>query len=86
VPEKQIKELVGYVTSDKMDKTICVTIKNRVLHPVYGKVINKTKKVKAHDEKNEAKLGDKVKVVECRPMSKEKRWRLYSILSTANKA
>ncbi|MHC6202430.1 30S ribosomal protein S17 [Breznakiellaceae bacterium SP9] len=74
------RELVGTVKSNKMDKTIVVSIELINKHPLYKKYINRVKKVKAHDEKNEAKIGDKVKVIECRPISKEKCWRLESIL------
>lgn len=66
--------------SNKMSKTIVVQIKRKALHPEYGKVINKAKKFKVHDEKNEAKIGDTVRIVETRPLSKEKRWRLVEIV------
>ena len=75
------KERVGIVLSNKMQKTIVVQIKRKTLHPLYGKVIKKIKKFKVHDEKNEAKVGDEVRIVETRPLSKEKRWRLVQILS-----
>ena len=68
------KTRVGIVTSDKMDKTVVVTIKNRVRHPLYNKIVNDTVKYKAHDENNECGVGDKVLIMECRPYSKDKRW------------
>lgn len=71
---------IGQVTSDKMDKTIVVTISERLRHPLYGKAIKRTKKYKAHDENNECKIGDKVKIVETRPLSKDKRWKLVEIV------
>jgi small subunit ribosomal protein S17 len=77
------KEFVGIVKSDKMDKTIVVSIETKTLHPLYKKYVTRIKKVKAHDEKNDAKTGDRVRVVECRPLSKEKCWRLESILERA---
>ncbi len=77
------KEFVGVVKSDKMDKTIVVAVDNITLHPLYKKYVRRTKKVKAHDEKNECKIGDTVRVVECRPLSKEKCWRLAEILERA---
>jgi small subunit ribosomal protein S17 len=77
------KEFVGVVKSNKMDKTIVVSIETRALHPLYKKYVIRMKKVKAHDEKNEAKIGDKVRVVECRPISKEKCWKLAEILEKA---
>jgi small subunit ribosomal protein S17 len=77
------KEFVGLVKSDKMDKTIVVSVETRALHPLYKKYVIRMKKVKAHDEKNEAKIGDKVRVVECRPISKEKCWKLVEILERA---
>ena len=75
------KERVGVVTSDKMQKTIVVQVKRKALHPNYGKVIEKAKKFKVHDEKNQAKVGDVVRIVETRPLSRDKRWRLVKILS-----
>ena len=75
------KERVGVVLSDKMQKTIVVQIKRKALHPLYGKVIEKAQKFKVHDEKNEAKIGDRVRIAETRPLSKDKRWRLVEILS-----
>jgi small subunit ribosomal protein S17 len=77
------KEFVGIVKSDKMDKTIVVAVVTKTLHPLYKKYITRTKKVKAHDEANDAKTGDRVRVVECRPISKEKCWRLTAILERA---
>lgn len=70
------KTMVGVVTSDKMDKTVVVTIKDRVKHPLYNKIVDKSVKYKAHDEKNECGVGDKVQIMECRPMSKDKNWRV----------
>ena len=75
------KTRVGVVVSDKMDKTIVVEIRTRVRHPLYGKIMNRTTKIKAHDEKNEAKKGDTVRIVETRPMSKNKCWRLAAVIS-----
>ncbi len=77
------KVKIGKVVSDKMDKTIVVAIENRVKHPLYGKIIKRTYKLKAHDESNECKIGDKVKVMETRPLSKEKRWRVVEIVERA---
>ena len=77
------KERVGLVVSDKMDKTIVVAIKDKVKHPLYKKTINKTKKVKAHDENNECGIGDTVEIMETRPLSKTKRWRLVEIIEKA---
>jgi small subunit ribosomal protein S17 len=77
------KERVGIVTSDKMDKTITVAIEKRVKHPIYGKFVKQTKKFKAHDEKNDAKSGDTVKIMETRPLSKTKRWRLVEVVERA---
>jgi small subunit ribosomal protein S17 len=77
------KEFTGIVKSDKMDKTIVVSVQTTALHPLYKKYVVRTKKVKAHDEKNEAKIGDRVRVVECRPISKEKCWKLAEILERA---
>jgi small subunit ribosomal protein S17 len=75
--------MIGKVVSDKMDKTIVVAVENNVKHPLYGKIIKRTYKLKAHDENNECKVGDRVKVMETRPLSKEKRWRLVSIVEKA---
>lgn len=77
------KVRLGIVVSDKMDKTIVVAIERRVPHPVYGKMVTKTKRLKAHDEANSAKLGDTVKIVETRPLSKDKRFRLLEIVDRA---
>ena len=74
------KTRVGLVTSDKMDKTIVVSIVDNVKHPLYGKIVKRTYKLKAHDENNECQIGDKVKVVETRPLSKDKRWRLVEVV------
>ena len=77
------KERTGVVTSNKMDKSITVAIKWKEKHPIYGKFVNKTKKYHAHDEKNECNIGDTVKIMETRPLSKTKRWRLVQIIETA---
>jgi small subunit ribosomal protein S17 len=77
------KTKVGKVVSDKMDKTIVVAIETSVKHPLYKKIIKRTFKLKAHDENNECKIGDKVKVMETRPLSKDKRWRLVEIVEKA---
>lgn len=77
------KTRIGIVVSDKMDKTVVVAVKDSVKHPVYGKVMKSTYKLKAHDEKNECGIGDKVKVMETRPLSKDKRWRLVEIIEKA---
>jgi len=77
------KSRTGVVVSDKMDKTIVVAIEDRIQHPLYKKIIKKTYKLKAHDENNEAGIGDKVKVMETRPLSKDKRWRLVEIVDKA---
>jgi len=77
------KTRVGKVVSDKMDKTIVVAIETSVKHPLYKKVVKRTYKLKAHDENNECKIGDRVKVMETRPLSKEKRWRLVEIVEKA---
>jgi len=74
---------VGKVVSNKMNKTIVVAVENNVKHPLYGKIIKRTYKLKAHDENNECQIGDRVKVMETRPLSKDKRWRLVSILERA---
>ncbi len=74
------KTRTGKVISNKMDKTIVVAIAERVKHPLYGKVVKKTYKLKAHDENNECNIGDTVKVMETRPLSKDKRWRLVEIV------
>jgi len=77
------KTRIGKVVSDKMDKTIVVAVVNNVKHPLYKKIIKRTYKLKAHDEKNECKTGDRVRVMETRPLSKEKCWRLVSVLEKA---
>jgi small subunit ribosomal protein S17 len=77
------KERVGVVVSDAMDKTVVVSAERRITHPVYGKILRRSKKYYVHDEKNEAKKGDKVVIAETRPMSKSKRWRLVEITSKA---
>ena len=77
------KTRTGKVVSDKMDKTIVVAIENHVKHPLYGKIVKRTYKLKAHDEKNECNIGDTVKVMETRPLSKDKRWRLVEIIEKA---
>ncbi|MDT3699503.1 MAG: 30S ribosomal protein S17 [Thermincola sp.] len=71
---------IGKVVSDKMDKTVVVAIERLVRHPLYGKIIKKTKQFKAHDEQNQCRVGDKVRVMETRPLSKDKRWRVVEIL------
>lgn len=73
----------GYVVSETMDKTVTVELEKRSTHPLYGKVVRSTKKVKVHDEHNEARLGDLVSIMETRPLSKTKRWRLESIIERA---
>ncbi len=77
------KTRVGIVTSDKMDKTIVVSIVDNVKHPLYGKIVKRTYKLKAHDENNECHIGDRVRVMETRPLSKDKRWRLVEIIEKA---
>ena len=77
------KTRIGKVVSDKMDKTIVVAVENHVKHPLYGKIVKKTYKLKAHDENNECGIGDTVNVMETRPLSKDKRWRLVSIVEKA---
>ena len=77
------KTRVGIVVSDKMDKTITVAIQDNVRHPLYDKNVKKTYKLKAHDENNECEIGDKVRVMETRPLSKDKRWRLVEIMERA---
>ena len=74
------KTKVGIVVSDKMDKTIVVAMEDFIRHPLYGKAVKRTKKVKAHDENNECQIGDKVRIMETRPPSKDKRWRLVNIV------
>ena len=77
------KTRVGKVTSNKMDKTIVVSIQDNVKHPLYNKILKRTYKLKAHDENNECNIGDTVKVMETRPLSKDKRWRLVEIIERA---
>ena len=77
------KTRVGLVTSDKMDKTIVVSVADNVKHPLYNKIVRRTYKLKAHDENNECRIGDRVKVMETRPLSKDKRWRLVEIVEKA---
>ncbi|MBR4586879.1 MAG: 30S ribosomal protein S17 [Lachnospiraceae bacterium] len=77
------KTRTGKVVSDKMDKTIVVAVQDNVKHPLYGKIVKRTYKLKAHDEKNECGIGDTVKVMETRPLSKDKRWRLVEIIEKA---
>lgn len=77
------KQRIGVVVSDKMDKTITVLVERRLRHPIYGKFVRKTKKFMAHDEQNTCKEGDKVKIIESRPLSKLKRWELVEILERA---
>jgi len=78
------KTRVGTVVSDKMEKTIVVAIRDKVKHPLYGKIVNRTTKLKAHDENNEAGIGDVVEIMETRPLSKDKRWRLVRIVKKAD--
>ena len=77
------KTQVGIVSSDKMEKTVVGTIKDKVKHPLYNKIVNRTVKVKAHDENNECGVGDRVLIMETRPLSKDKRWRVVKILEKA---
>ena len=77
------KTRVGKVVSDKMDKTIVVAIEDNVKHPLYKKIVKRTYKLRAHDENNECNIGDRVKVMETRPLSKDKRWRLVEIIEKA---
>ncbi len=77
------KTMTGTVVSDKMDKTIVVAVEDNVTHPIYKKTVKKTYKLKAHDENNECKVGDRVQVMETRPLSKDKRWRLVEIVEKA---
>ena len=77
------KVRTGIVVSNKMDKTIVVAIENRTKHKLYGKTIKRTKKLKAHDENNQCQIGDRVRVMETRPLSKDKRWRLVEIVERA---
>ena len=77
------KTMIGTVVSDKMDKTVVVAVADSVAHPIYKKTVKRTYKLKAHDEANECKVGDKVEVMETRPLSKDKRWRLVEIVEKA---
>jgi small subunit ribosomal protein S17 len=77
------KERIGVVISNKMDKSIIIAVKWKEKHPIYGKFVNKTKKIHAHDEKNECNIGDTIRVMETRPLSKMKRWRLVQIIEKA---
>jgi len=77
------KERTGTVVSDKMEKTVVVAIVNKVKHPLYGKTVNRTKKLKAHDEENQCGVGDVVRIMETRPLSKDKRWRVVEIVEKA---
>ncbi len=77
------KTRIGLVVSDKMEKTVVVSIERRVQHPVYGKMVRRTKRLKAHDEQNDAKTGDTVRIMETRPMSRDKRWRVVEIVERA---
>jgi len=78
------KVMIGTVTSDKMDKTVVVSVQTNVKHSIYKKIVKRTYKLKAHDEENQCKIGDKVKVMETRPLSKDKRWRVVEILEKAD--
>ena len=77
------KTMSGMVSSDKMDKTVVVKVQNNVKHPEYGKIVKRTYKLKAHDENNECRIGDRVRVMETRPLSKDKRWRVVEIVEKA---
>ena len=77
------KVMTGTVVSNKMDKTIVVAVETSVKHPIYGKIVKRTYKLKAHDEENQCQIGDKVKVMETRPLSKDKRWRLVEVVEKA---
>ena len=82
--ERNLRKVrIGKVISNKMDKTIVVAVENHVKHPLYGKIVKRTYKLKAHDENNVCQIGDKVKVAETRPLSKDKRWRLVEIIERA---
>jgi len=77
------KQRVGVVSSDKMDKTVSVTVSRRLMHPMYGKFVKRKKKFLAHDETNDCRIGDKVRIMEIRPLSRKKRWRVVEILERA---
>lgn len=82
--ERKIRKTeIGNVVSDKMDKTIVVAVEDSVKHSLYGKIVKKTKRLKAHDENNECRVGDRVEIMETRPLSKDKRWRLTRIIEEA---
>ncbi len=82
--ERNLRKVrIGKVVSDKMDKTVVVAVVDNVKHPLYGKIVKRTYKLKAHDENNECNIGDRVKVMETRPLSKDKRWRLVEIIEKA---
>ena len=82
--ERNLRKVrVGYVVSDKMDKTVVISIEDNVKHPVYGKIIKRTLKVHAHDEENTCGIGDKVEIMETRPLSKTKRWRIVRVIEKA---
>ena len=81
-----VKERVGLVVSDKMDKTVVVAVENRSPHPKYGKIVVRTKRYKAHDEENQCKEGDRVRIQETRPLSRTKRWKVTEILNRAPQA
>lgn len=83
IEQKNRKTQIGVVVSDKMEKTIVVKVETRVAHPLYGKTMLSSKKYKAHDENNEARIGDRVQIVETRPLSKDKRWALQAIVEKA---
>jgi small subunit ribosomal protein S17 len=84
VADRNLRKVrVGKVVSDKMDKTVVVAVERSVKHPLYGKVVRRTYKLKAHDENNDCRIGDRVRVMETRPLSKQKRWRLVEILERA---
>jgi small subunit ribosomal protein S17 len=83
-PERRARKTrVGVVVSDKMQKTVVVSIERRLAHPIYGKMVTRTKRLKAHDEQNSAKTGDTVRIMETRPLSKDKRWRVVEIVERA---
>jgi small subunit ribosomal protein S17 len=82
-PRRNRKSIIGVVSSDKMQKTVVVTVTHRVRHPMYKKYISRLVKYKAHDEKSEAKVGDRVLLVESRPLSREKRWRVQKVIEKA---
>ena len=83
VDRNRRKSKVGVVVSDKMDKTVVVAIEDFVRHPLYGKAVKRTKKLKVHDENNECNIGDKIRIMETRPLSKDKRWRLVGVVEKA---